>query len=364
MHTAQRRVGAALIVSLAAVLTGCGTPGAPLPPSLKLPDRVTDLSAIRTGNQVVLTWTMPRRNTDKIPLTAQIDVRVCRRQGTEACRQAGQFQLAPAADGTFSETMPADLTSGPPRPVSYFVELNNARGRSAGLSDPAAVLAGAPPSPILGFAAQVRKDGIVLRWNPDPLPSDVRLRRTLVSPPPARQHHGPLSAADEAVEQSLLVAAAQSGSGHALDASITLGQTYEYRAQRVVRVALDGQSLELDGELSPPIRVEAIDVFPPAVPTGLAAVAVAADAASGAAASIDLSWQPNTETDLVGYQVYRREDASSWERISGKQPVPSPAFHDANVLAGHAYRYAVSAIDRSGHESERSVEAHETVLNP
>ena len=48
---------AALPVAMAVglAIAGCGTPGAPLPPSLKLPDQVKDLSAIRNGNQVSLT---------------------------------------------------------------------------------------------------------------------------------------------------------------------------------------------------------------------------------------------------------------------------------------------------------------------
>jgi fibronectin type 3 domain-containing protein len=107
--------------------------------------------------------------------------------------------------------------------------------------------------------------------------------------------------------------------------------------------------------------VEALDVFPPAIPTGLVAVATAADAAAATDASIDLSWQPNTEADLAGYEVYRREDQTPWQRISGDQPVIGPAFHDAHVLAGHTYSYGVSAVDKGGHESGRSQEAQETV---
>ena len=59
----------------------------------------------------------------------------------------------------------------------------------------------------------------------------------------------------------------------AVDKDIRFGQTYEYRAQRVVRVKVDGASLELAGPFSQPVRVEAKDVFPPAAPKGLAAVA-------------------------------------------------------------------------------------------
>ena len=92
-----------------------------------------------------------------------------------------------------------------------------------------------------------------------------------------------------------------------------------------------------------------------------AAVATAADSASGTPASIDLSWQPDTDADLAGYEVYRREDATPWRRISGSQPIVGPAFHDAQVVPGHSYRYGVSAVDQGGRESSRSDEAQETV---
>jgi len=147
--------------------------------------------------------------------------------------------------------------------------------------------------------------------------------------------------------------------GRALDETAHFNETYEYRAQRVARVDVKGNTLELAGEISAPIEVDVKDVFPPAVPTGLAAVASAGE--DGKGPSIDLSWQPNTEPDLAGYIVYRREDGGAWQRISPPTPAIEPAFHDEHVLAGHTYQYAVSAIDKGGHESERSAIAEETV---
>jgi fibronectin type 3 domain-containing protein len=151
----------------------------------------------------------------------------------------------------------------------------------------------------------------------------------------------------------------------AFDSSIQFGETYEYRAQRVARVTVNGETLELAGPLSAPVRIAAVNVFPPVVPRGLAAVATAGAESAGPA--IDLNWQPGTEADLAGYVVYRRETVateSSWQRISPAQPVPAPGFHDANVRPGHTYLYAVSAIDQQGHESARSAEAEETVPAP
>jgi fibronectin type 3 domain-containing protein len=148
----------------------------------------------------------------------------------------------------------------------------------------------------------------------------------------------------------------------ALDRDIRFGSTYEYRAQRVSRLVSGGETLELAGELSAPVRVAALDVFPPAVPVGLAAVATSSE--QGGGASIDLSWQPVADSDLAGYAVYRREGEVGWQRISAAQPIVGPAYRDAVVRPGHTYQYTVSAIDQGGHESARSTEAQETVPEP
>ncbi len=356
----------------AVALSGCGTPGAPLPPSLKLPNLVTDLAAMRTGNQVSLTWTMPKKTTDKVPIKGNVPVRICRREGSGDCLTVpGELALAPDAHGTFTETLPAALAEGAARPVSYFVELKNSRGRSAGLSNGAVILAGEAPAAVSGLAAEVRKSGVLLRWTPDPAQAEatvIRLHRRLLTAkaktgptPNAGAQPGMLAPLPEPVEQNLLVEDA-AHSGRTLDKSIHFGETYEYRAQRVARVQVGKETLELAGPLSEPIRVEAFDVFPPAVPTSLAAVATAADATTPQP-SIDLSWQPVTDTDLAGYAVYRREGDGTWQRISPQQPVVGPGFHDEKVQPGHTYRYAVTSIDQQGHESERSGETEETVPN-
>lgn len=346
-----------------AALAGCGFPAAPQPPSLHLPQPVTDLNAARTGNVVAVAWTMPKLDTSKVALKGDVTARICRRESTTVpCTTIASLHLAPGTKGSFKDALPTPLVSGRPRALSYFVELINDRGRSAGLSNAATVLAGHAPAPIPGLIAEVRKDGVALYWPKgpaEPYETQVRLQRTLLTPAPKNQ--GPLAAPPEPTQVNLLVPASGMGEG-ALDKDVRFGETYEYRAQRVAHVTVDGHAMELDGPLSPPVKVEALNVFPPAVPTGLAAVATPAHEGSGPA--IDLSWQPDAEIDVAGYAVYRREaaqPASAWRRISGTQPVVGPAFHDAHVQPGTTYEYAVTAIGQNGVESAKSGMAAETV---
>jgi hypothetical protein len=358
MSTARQGAAAALLVAVIG-MAGCGTPGAPLPPSLNLPDRVNDLSATRTGNQVTLTWTMPKRTTDRVLLKGDVAADVCWEEGAAGCVPAGEVSFAPTAEASFTGALPGPLATGATRPVSYFVELKNRKGKSAGVSNAAVVLAGQAPAPVTGLAAEVRKQGVVLRWNAADPKEAIRLKRTLLNPPEAKPKEGPLAPAAEPVTLDLVV---EQDGGVAIDREIRFGRNYEYRAQRIARATADGKQVEFDGELSAPVRITAEDVFPPSIPAGLAAVATGA--AGGAPASIDLSWQPNAEPDLAGYRVYRREGQAQWKRISGDQPVVGPAFHDADVQAGHTYVYAVTAVDARGNESGRSAEASDTVPNP
>lgn len=366
----------AAIAALAAtsVLAGCGMPGAPLPPSLNLAVPVNDLSAMRTGDQVALTWTMPKKTTDKVLLTGNIAVRVCCNElSSEHCTVATTLEFAPGAGSAFTDTLPPALTAGPPRVLTYFVELVNRKGRSAGLSNSAEILAGEAPPAIENLTAAMSKDGVLLHWAPVPAQSlsvAVRLVRRLLSAPAKKSYQGPLSQPAEPLEQTLIVEsdphsdrASGASPNTSIDTSIRFGETYEYRAQRVARITVGSSTLELAGPLSPPLRIDAVNVFPPSAPQGLAAVATAGG--SGTAPAIDLSWLPGTEANLAGYIVYRRESTdNTWQRISPMQPVVGPGYHDATVQPGHTYAYSVTAIDQQGHESARSAEASDTVPGP
>jgi len=64
--------------------------------------------------------------------------------------------------------------------------------------------------------------------------------------------------------------------------------------------------------------------------------------------------------DLAGYNIYRREGDGAATKINTDLH-KTPGFQDTHVEAGRTYYYSVSAVDRAGSESPRSLEASVTV---
>lgn len=329
---------------------GCGMVAVPQPPSLKLPEPVTDLTAQRAGNHVTLRWTMPKRATDKVLLVGKQKAEVCRKAGSEPCVRVGNPAFAPDVSASFVDPLPAALASGAARPLAYTVRLENRLGRDAGPSNAAVTAAGAAPPRIADLRARAQADGIVLTWTPTGREETIRIHRVSI------EKKGPGKAAVPAA-QTLEFAGVDEG--RVLDRDAALDHTYTYTVQRVAKLTLQGQQVEVASAPSDSMTINARDLFPPAVPSGLEVVA------DPDAHAIDLSWQPDTEADLAGYRVYRREAGlnAAPVLVSGAAE-PAASFRDATAQAGHRYEYSVSAVDRDGNESSRSVEVEESLPEP
>ena len=332
---------ALLTILIAGSGNGCGSPGAPQPPSLNLPTPVLNLSAVRIGNSVHLAWTMPTRTTDHIALQRPVKVQVCRALEKGACANVGSLSLEPGKEGTYTDELPAEFVQGPDRLLRYEVFLNNHAGKSAGPSNVAYSAAGVSPPAVTGLTAQVRGDGVLLSWQPVARAREIGVlphRAPATGPPPAPQEtpKSPLAPAVPAASQTLVVHGKEGGDpGHAIDASALFNQRYRYSLERVATIAVSGQSVEVQGLPSEAIVVATTDVFPPAVPQGLVAVA---DAAAGA---IDLSWSPDSDSDLAAYHVYRRDvhGDSTAQRIASVGVETS--YRDAGAQPEHTYAYSV-----------------------
>jgi hypothetical protein len=345
------------------LLAACGTPGAPLPPSLELPKPVTDLRAARKGDKVYLLWSLPTQTTERQAIRHLGPTRICRslqmpmkdcvsvvRQLPPPPRSASQ--TTPKSQAEYIDSLPREIQEeNPTAQVSYAVLVVNESGRSAGLSNQVQVPA-APTLPApANFNARVIAQGVQLSWSCGPPPAralpNIQYRVRVY-------RRGENAEADTNVGE---VEIQDCSKTELLDQSFEWEQTYAYRATVVTVVSLPGKpEMQVEGDDCAPIRVFPHDVFPPAVPTGLQAVF----SGVGQAPFIDLVWAPVTDADLAGYNVYRHEEGGQGVKINS-EVVKTPAFRDSNVAAGKKYFYSVSAVDLRGNESAHSEEAAESV---
>ena len=81
---------------------------------------------------------------------------------------------------------------------------------------------------------------------------------------------------------------------------------------------------------------------------------------------ISLFWPTSSESDVIGYHLYRADaadaDEKSWLRLNA-QPLTAVTFHDDRVTLGQRYYYKVTAIDVFNNESLASRIVSETA-NP
>jgi hypothetical protein len=331
-------------------LTACGVPGIPKPPSLNLPRPVTDLRAVRKGDRVYLAWTAPTETTDNLPLHHPGGVVVCRSPGAMRPGCAGgvlpvsQPQSSAQSKSTFIDAIPASLLgSDPNSQIFYAVTILNQNYRSAGISNVVAVPAMVAPAAPSDFYAQITTDGVVVSWKGTQAATVKQFYRVY--------RRAERTTTDAVAGEEPL------GSTQLADHNFAWEKTYSYRATVVTVIHVEGKpDTEFESADTPAVKVFVHDVFPPAVPTGLQAVF----SGVGQEPFIDLIWAPDTDADLAGYNVYRREEGGeAWKINAGV--VTAPAFRDMNVVTGHTYFYAVSAKDVRGNESARSEEMSEAM---
>jgi hypothetical protein len=272
--------------------SGCASPGPPRPPSLKLPQLVTDLTADRSGDQVVLHWTAPAKTTDGLAIETAVTAKICRTTlptGSTVtavlCIPTLRVPTKPGA-ATAADSLPASLTSDPVGLITYWVEIENASGHSAGPSNFAFAASGSAPPVLQNLRAIAVAEGTMLEWAPtspnSPASALVELDRMNPTLAATRQSNAkprasqPLQLAGaEAAEVRLRArAAAETGAEPTgtIDRTARFGQTYRYTAQRVRTVQIGKHALELRGAASAPVTLTLRDIFPPAPPSGLAAI--------------------------------------------------------------------------------------------
>lgn len=350
-----------IVAGACLLLAGCAQTGPPLPPSLELARPPSDLRARRKGDAVILDWSEPTLTTDRQGLRSLGPTRICRATAAEMTQCGNPVGEAAAPHEppsrsekpkkqTFTDLLPSAVQEqNPTGDVTYAVEVLNRDGRGAGLSNRVHVAAVPTLAPPKDLTVDLTADAVVVTWTSAGETAKL----------PGVRHRYRIYRRDATSEKDTVageISAGEAGPARFVDSSFEWEKTYLYRITAVSIVVRPGGDVEVEGEDSPAVRVVAHDVFPPAVPTGLQAVA----SGVGQKPFVDLIWAPVTNADLAGYNIYRREGNGATAKLNSEL-VKSPAYRDSAVVVGTTYVYSVSAVDTRGNESAHSEEASETV---
>jgi hypothetical protein len=311
---------------------GCGYVGDPQPPLANIPAGVQDLGAVERGSTLFVQFSVPAYTTENNPIKKplKLDLRI----GTsgpsfnaEAWAAAAQPVPNPKLDqhGTARYEIPCAEWIG--KEAILGVRAIGANGKESKWSNFVRLPVIAPPEKPAGLRLTPTPQGVQVAWTARG--ENFRLFRRV---------------GDETAFTPVVTVQRTEWT----DPATEFGKRYAYRVRNIVKLA---GGREAESEPSEEAAITPEDVFPPPVPTGLAA--------SVAPNSIELSWVPGAAANLAGYRVYRSAAGGPMEKIAD---VPAlPAYSDRAAGHGKTYRYAVSAVSKAGNESARS-EAVEAAL--
>lgn len=337
------RTGRVVVVVILAhlLLVGCGRKGSPVLPVLVEPSAPVDFQAQVQRRTVILTWSRPATNVDGTALTIKtLDAfRISRRQqephasalSVIATVKAEQPANAVVSGNRYAFT-DEKLEMG--ARYAYQVESVNRRGIVGPPSSEATVLVTIEIEAPSGLRAESGERTIRLSWSAPTRRADgsalagIRGYNIYRGVTPGRYDPRPLNKEP--------VPAAEFH-----DADLVNDQSYYY----VVRAVENQEPPWQEGLRSAEVSGVPVDLTPPAPPRGVRAV-------PGPGTVVALSWEPNRESDLLGYLVYRSDGPHRRPRPLIETPFAAPALYDRSVQPGGRYLYTVTAVDASARRNE------------
>jgi len=331
-----------------------------MPPSLDIPKFVGDLKAVRKGETITLTWTTPTETTDgeliRKPGKLLVQRALTSGHGADLNFQTiSELPLEPALkegrgdQATAKDTLTGALRSGGAEFAVYSILAQGHNGKSFGLPNRVSVpLLPSLPAPH-NVSAHLVPLGVMLKWE-DALPAA----------PPSQTQQFKIKRRLQGSKEAVLVKQVNaSAHGGLVDNTIDWEKNYQYWITPITLWQDGNRKGEVEGDDSAIVAIFAHDSFPPAAPSGLQAVFSSAGAAQQGS-FIDLTWTPNIENDLAGYNIYRHAANGAPVKINSEL-IKTPRFPDPGIQPGMKYFYSVTAVDLRGNESGRSEETSETV---
>lgn len=315
----MRRFG--LVAGVALLAVSCGYVGDPLPPALNIPQPVQDLRVQQVESSMDAFFTIPPKTTENVDLTeiATVELRVGRLPAdgwNVDTWAAGAKVIAIDSHKPGPVDTRFDVREFAGNEVALAIRMATKKGRASAWSNIVTVRVEPPVITPAEFVADSAPNGAVLTWSGYDGAVLVYRDGTLIG---------------------------EGANGKFADPRALLGKTYNYEIQ--------ARGEKAQGKRTGPKSLTVEDRFPPAAPTGLSVVA--------GAGTVELSWNPNPETDILGYIVLRADGPASFIAVDGY--VDAPAYTDRNVQRGARYRYMVKALDLRKNQSVTSQEVEITV---
>jgi hypothetical protein len=336
-----------LICPLLVLALSCGVQGPPHPPRIEQPLPVKDLAVSQVGKNLQISFTLPQLATDGERLTKPVEVELLRTT-TAAGQPVSPLTESPGAWISFAPavvekqtragkfTFSAALTEEELR-ASQRKEIRIAartltrgfrhRPLESELSNIVQLTLLEVPGRVENLRAQTTEHSIALSWpTPAGTVTSYRVYRSPTGKPESFVLRGETS---DPVWQ---------------DSDFEFGRSYFYRVTAITKV---GSNLA-ESESSETFEITPRDTFPPSPPQRLTALYTTR--------AVELVWDANTEPDLAGYNVYRREGEGPFQKVTA-EPLRTPIYRDSAASEAKSYVYHVTALDVSGNESSPSEDA-------
>jgi hypothetical protein len=351
------------------LLVGCAAPGEPMERKPATTAPVKDLAVSQSGDNIILTFTLPKETLTHHPLKEPPAIEIFRDFSTVPAASSAAAppnaqlivtiprelvaQYSPQGRFRYAESLgQEDFSRHTGSEAVYFVRTRLSKKRASDDSNLAAVRVYPVPEEITDLQAEVTHSAIVLKWSPP--------QKTLVGPAPPIANYEIFRQTEEPAPPPVPAAPApgekpkakpapakigESAEPSFRDTQFEFGKKYIYTVRSVIQIP-DGTRASADSNA---VVVSPKDIFPPSAPQGLVIVFVAAN--GQVPAHLELSWAINPETDIAGYNVYRSEqEGTRGERLNSSL-LPTPAFRDMTAVLGRRYFYSVTAVDTAGNES-------------
>lgn len=329
---------------VALLLVGCGVQGPTRPPRVEQPQAVKDLTVSQVGRNLRFSFSLPKLAADGERLTKHLEVEFLR-----ATLPSSQTSPTPAPALTpwialsatetekqrrgeklvFSAQLSEEDLHDPGRSTLTLAVRTLTRGFrrraiESELSNLVSVRLLRVPAPVSGLQARVTEHAIELSWtSPETEVTSYRI----------------YGKGADASGGFLLRGEARSATWQ--DTEFQFGKTYSYRVTALVK---EGSNVA-ESEDSQAIEITPKDTFPPAAPKELTGLYTGQ--------RVELVWIANSEPDLGGYNLYRREAAGTFRKLNSDL-VGTPVYQDSSVVSGQSYTYRVTAVDLAGNESSPS----------